>query len=82
MSFFGGLQEFVLAGVDGYVRIESAKNDSVEATPPAPNYAVTNTPGQPGYQPPGLLDALGQNAGPLFVGAGVILAIWLVVKNG
>ena len=78
MSFWDGLRETVIAGVDGYVRIETAKNTATEATPPAPNYSAPVYP--EGYRP-GMLDTLTANSGNLFLVSGLLLAVAVYFKG-
>lgn len=78
MSFFGGLQELVLAGVDGYVTIETAKNQNVEAVPPAPAYTATEAP--EGYRPT-MMETLTANSGGIFLVSGLLLAAAVFLKG-
>lgn len=70
MSFFDGLKETILAGVDGYVAIETSKNTAVEATAPAPVYAAVEQP-EGGVS---FLESLTGNRDAMLLGFGLLLA--------
>lgn len=77
MGFFDGLKETILAGVDGYVAIETSKNNAVEATPPAPTNTVTQEPG--GYNP-GIIETMTANSSQMLLFFGGLLAVAVFIK--
>ncbi|MAA87924.1 MAG: hypothetical protein CME39_09755 [Haliea sp.] len=80
MSFWDGLRETVLAGVDGYIKIETAKNTATEATPPVPDATSYQAWQQGGAGGAGDMPGRMGDAAPLLWLGGAVLATVLILR--